>query len=295
MSAPLHAAPQVSLAAVNAADAAFNGKYQDAGALAEQSGDPVAVKLVEFIYLRNNWKEAGYSRIMAFLNAAPQWPLSETLLRRAEQSLYFGNASAQTVLNHFENRKPLSPEGTLALARAQLATGNADAARRSVRRVWLDETLDQAMESRISSEFGSLISGDDRKARMWRLVYKQETNAAIRASKLLSSDYQAAAKAAQALIRGGGGADKLYQSLSSAMKSSNLASAMRWPAITARPARRRRRRRSCSPFRPIMRSSATAKPGGSNAASSLACCSIPASPAPRRPPISSREHMVSDR
>jgi soluble lytic murein transglycosylase len=218
ISASVLAAPQVSGAAVNAADAAFNGKYQDAGAFAEQSGDPVAVKLIELIYLRNNWKEAGYSRIMAYLNAAPQWPLSETLLRRAEQSLYVGKASAQTVLNHFEKRKPLTPEGTLALARAQLATGNTDAARRSIRSVWLNETLDQATESRIASEFGSLISGDDRKARMWRLIYKQETNAAIRASKSLSSDYQAAAKAAQALIRDGAGAEKQYQSLSSAMK-----------------------------------------------------------------------------
>jgi len=218
ISPPAFAAPQVSQAAVNAADAAFNGKYQDAGALAQQSGDPVAVKLVELIYLRNNWKEAGYSRIMAFLNAAPQWPLSETLLRRAEQSLYIGRASAQTVLNHFEKRTPLTPEGALALARAQLETGNTDAARRSVRRVWLNETLDPATEKQISDEFGSLISGDDRKARMWRLVYKQETNAAIRSSKSLGSDYQAAAKVAQALIRGGGGAEKQYQSLSSAMK-----------------------------------------------------------------------------
>ena len=218
ISAPVLAAPQVSRAAANAADAAFNGKYQDASAFAAQSGDPVAVKLVELIYLRNNWKEAGYSRIMAFLDAAPQWPLSETLLKRAEQSLYIGRTSAQTVLNHFEKRKPLTPEGTLALARAQLETGNADAARRSVRRVWLNETLDQATESRISSEFGALISSDDRKARMWRLVYKQETGAAIRASKSLPSDYQAAAKVAQILIRGGGGAEKQYQSLSSAMK-----------------------------------------------------------------------------
>ncbi len=218
MSVPVLAAPDVSRAAVNAAEAAFNGKYQDAGTYAEQSGDPAAVKLVELIYLRDNWKEAGYSRIMAFLDAAPRWPMSETLLKRAEQNLYIGRASTQTVLTHFEKRKPVTPEGTLALARAQLATGNADAARRAVRRVWLNETLDAAMEKQITGEFGSLISTDDRKARMWRLVYKQETNAAIRASKSLSGDFQAAAKVAQALIRGAGGAEKQYQSLSGAMK-----------------------------------------------------------------------------
>lgn len=218
LSTPVLAAPQVSRTAVNAADAAFNGKYGDAGSFAQQSGDPAAAKLVELIYLRNNWKEAGYSRIMAFLNAAPQWPLSETLLKRAEQSLYVNGASAETVLAHFEKRKPLTAEGQLALTRAQLATGNTEAARRTLRRVWLNETLDAATEKQITSEFGSLITSDDRKARMWRLVYKQETNSAIRVSKSLSSDHQAAAKAAQALIRGVAGAEKQYQSLSSAMK-----------------------------------------------------------------------------
>jgi soluble lytic murein transglycosylase len=218
MSEPVLAAPQVSRTAVSAADAAFNGKYGDAGALAEQSGDPAAAKLVELIYLRHHWKDAGYQRVMAFINAAPQWPLAETLLKRAEQSLYANKASTQTILAHFEKRKPLTAEGMLALARAQLDSGNADAARRSVKRVWLGEMLDPAMERQITNEFGSLITGDDRKARMWRLVYKQETNAAIRMSKSLSGDYQKAAKVAQALIRGVGGAEKQYQSLSSSMK-----------------------------------------------------------------------------
>ena len=212
------AAPQVSRTAVLAADAAFKGNYGEAGALAERSGDPAAVKLVELIYLRHHWKEAGYGRVMAFLNASPRWPLAETLLKRAEQSLYANRASTDVVIAHFEKRKPLTSEGTLALARAQLASGNTDAARRSVRRVWLNETLDPAMERQISSEFGSLITSDDRKARMWRLVYKQETNAAIRMSKSLPSEYQSAAKVAQALIRGVGGAEKQYQSLSGAMK-----------------------------------------------------------------------------
>jgi soluble lytic murein transglycosylase len=218
MSEPVFAAPEVSKTAVSAADAAFKGNYADAGALAQRSGDQAAAKLVELIYLYNNWKEAGYKRIMAFLDAAPQWPMSETLLKRAEQALYVGRAPTATVLAHFADHTPLTVEGTLALARAELESGNQDAARRSVERVWLNETLDPASERQIENEFGSLITSDDRKARMWNLVYKQETNGAIRNAKSLSRDYQAAAKAAQALIQGVGGAEKNYQSLSNAMK-----------------------------------------------------------------------------
>ena len=43
---------------------------------------------VELLYLRDHWDDAGYGRIMNFLDAAPKWPLAETLMKRAEQSLY---------------------------------------------------------------------------------------------------------------------------------------------------------------------------------------------------------------
>jgi soluble lytic murein transglycosylase len=216
--APVFAAPQVSSKAVAAASAAFKGRYSEAGTLAEQSGDPAAVKLVELIYLRDNWKNAGYARIMKFIGNARQWPLTETLLKRAEYSLFFDNASAQTILNHFADRKPLTPEGQFALARARLASGDEKAARSIVSRVWTNEVFDQATESRAASEFASLLSTGDRKGRLWLLVYKQETNAAIRAAKSLPREYQAAARAAQALIRGTGGAEKAYTTLPAAMR-----------------------------------------------------------------------------
>ena len=212
------AAAAVNSKAVAAVSAAFKGRYSEAGALAEQSGDPAAVKLVELIYLRNNWKEAGYTRIMAFINNAKQWPLNETLLKRAEHAMFFGNVSAQTILNHFANRTPLTPEGQFALARARLASGDREAARSIVSRTWTKVMFDQATESRAASEFGSLLSASDRHNRVWLMIYKQETNAAIRNAKSLSADYQAAARAAQALIRGTAGAEKAYNTLPSAMR-----------------------------------------------------------------------------
>ncbi len=45
---------------------------------------------------------------------------------------------------------------------------------------------------------------------MWRMVYAQETNAAIRNSKRLGGDYQNAAKVAQELLRNVAGAEKKY-------------------------------------------------------------------------------------
>ena len=212
------AAKEAKSPAVHAIELALKGEFSDAGPLAQRSGDEAAIKLVELLYLRDHWQDAGYSRIMDFLTAAPKWPLAETLMKRAEQTLYANRESADRILSHFGKRKPLSIEGKLALARANIATGNKQAARDLVKDVWGDATLDVGFEKSIASEFGSLLSADDHKRRMWRLVYAQESNAAIRNSKRLGGDYQNAAKVAQGLLRGVAGADKQYGKLPSAMR-----------------------------------------------------------------------------
>src|SRR5260221_2489378 len=213
------AEPQVSGLAVQAVKLALAGKFEDAGALAVRSKDEAAIKLVELIYLRDHPKEAGYGRIMEFLNSAPGWPLVESLNKRAERTLWSNNEPSIVVPAHSASRKPVTPEGTLALARAKLATGDRQAADRLVKSVWSDPDIDAKLEAQAASEFKSLLSLDDYKARMERLIYAQEPNAAIRDSKRLGSDYQAAAKVAQALINGSSGADKQVGKLSAAMKS----------------------------------------------------------------------------
>lgn len=211
-------ANEPSRTAISAVDAAFKGQLSEAQGLAERSGDPAAIKMVELIYLRDKGKLAGYQRIMRFLDEAPNWPLTETLVRRAEQALYLNREAPATVLAHFAERKPQTSEGMLALARANLATGNQAAARQWLTKAWERPQLDAATETLALNEFGSLITANDHKRRVAALIYAQETNAAIRAAKRLPRDYQAAAQTAQALIKNAAGSEKKYAGLSSAMK-----------------------------------------------------------------------------
>ena len=212
------AAPKVSNLAVQAAKAAFAGDYVSAGSLAQRSDDPAAIKLVELIYLRDKPNEAGYARIMAFLDAAPNWPLSESLLKRAERSLYANDEPASLVLEHFGKRQPTTAEGSLAYARALLATGDREGARKYLLRAYLNAEIEANLEKKIVDEFGKMLTERDHERRMWQLVYAQESNAAIRASKRLSGSYQKAAAVAQDLLRGKAGAEKSYAKLPAAMR-----------------------------------------------------------------------------
>ena len=213
-----YAEPKVSSDAIQAARLALKKDFTGAGQAAARARDPAAQKLVELLYLREHPNDAGYGRIMAFLDAAPNWPLTDSLLKRAERSLYVNNEPASLILQHFGKRKPTTPEGSLALARALLANGDKDTARKFVQRVWHDADIDASLENAVMKEFGNLLSDSDHEKRLWRLVYAQETNAAIRASKRLSRDYQKAASVAQLLIRRSGGADKKYAALPKSMR-----------------------------------------------------------------------------
>ena len=205
--------------AVEALRKAVAGDYLTAGDLAKQSGDQAAVKFVELLYLRDHGPEAGYARIMAFVDAAPNWPLAETLMKRAEKALYDNKESAAAITTHFKSRKALTPYGSLALARAAYGSADAESGKAMLRNAWGSADIDAELEKNIVAEFSNTLSPDDHKYRFSRLIYAQETNAAIRqARNHLNGDYQNAAKVAQALIDFRSGADRQYAALPAAMR-----------------------------------------------------------------------------
>ena len=219
LAAPVVAEPQVSSRAIQATRMALSGNFMEAGPLADITRDEAAIKLIELFYLRDHPKEAGYSRIMDFLAAAPKWPLADALLKRAERTLYSNNEPTPLIMNHFLNRSPVTAEGALALARARLASGDRPGAVKMLQLAWNNAEIEPELEKAITQEFKPQLGAGDYKSRMWRLIFAQETNAAIRASKRLDKDHQRAANVAQELIRGVRGADKQYARLSPAMRS----------------------------------------------------------------------------
>lgn len=213
-----HSGPRVTSLAVYAVELGFKGDFIRAGHVARRSADAAAVNLVELLYLRDRPNEAGYQRIMAYLDAAPNWPLTEGLLKRAERSLYVNNGPRELVLGHFRKRPPTTAQGSLAYARALLAVGDSNAARGYVRNAYYNPDIPPELEKQIVTEFDKLLTGEDHQHRMWRLVYANESNAAMRASKRLPEDYQKAAAVAQELLRFKAGADKQYAKLPPGMR-----------------------------------------------------------------------------
>jgi soluble lytic murein transglycosylase len=205
--------------AVAAVKEALRGNFQDAGAFAARSGDDAAIKLVELLYLKDHGQNVGFQRIRDFQAAAPKWPLSETMKKRAEQALLLNPESPSIVIDYFANSETLTAEGHAALARALFQNGQSDAGQAALRQAWMRTDMEADSERRIASEFSNQLSASDHKARLGRLIYAQQPGAALRHAKRLGADQQRVAKVAQALLSGAGGAEKAYLGLPQALRN----------------------------------------------------------------------------
>jgi soluble lytic murein transglycosylase len=205
-------------AALSAVKTALQGDFDGAARIARDSGNRPAIKLVELLYLKDKEEKAGFSRIAKFLSDSPNWPLSETLAKKAEIALFEEGRPTSDALNFFAARDPLTPEGNAALADAHFKSGRDAEGRKHLLRAWFDADLGAANEKKLLARHGGKLSQKDQANRMWRLILAQSPLSAIRNAKRLGGNYPAAAEAAHYLLGGAAGAESKYNALPTSMR-----------------------------------------------------------------------------
>jgi peptidoglycan lytic transglycosylase len=164
--------------------------------------DPVARKLAEWLILRSDNNNATVERYRAFITANPSWPSQAFLRRRLEAALWDDHRDDAAVSSWFENESPISAKGRFALAKALLARGDRANAERLVREAWRGDPMSEDTENTALDMFGAVLSAGDQKARMDKLLYTTENEAAaMRAAKRLGAGYMALAKARLASVK----------------------------------------------------------------------------------------------
>ena len=112
------------------------------------------------------------------------WPGLGVLRANSERALARENPPAADVLAAFGNSRPETPEGTIALARADVENGNTAAAATLLRALWSTERLDKEGEDKVLAEFPTLLSTTDHRQRMEMLLYRGKLDQAGRFSDL---------------------------------------------------------------------------------------------------------------
>jgi soluble lytic murein transglycosylase len=210
-------ADQAALA--NVIELVRNRKSADAGEAAGAISDPVARKLAEWVYLRSENNGASVERYKAFVTQNPSWPSQTFMRRRAEAALWDDKRDESTIIGYFQDERPLSGKGKLALAKAHLARGDRAGAERLVRDAWRSDQMSGDTESAALDLFGSLLTGGDHKARMDLMLYGTDHDAGMRAAKRLGGGYVLLARARTAVMKRSDGAKSLLESVPADLRS----------------------------------------------------------------------------
>jgi soluble lytic murein transglycosylase len=101
----------------------------------------------------------------------------------AERAIGSAGLSPQAVVAAFNGVEPKSQRGKYTLARAYLALGQKDKARKLVVPLWRNARISRSMERAISKRFSTILTRADHKHRMDAALYREHTNTALRVAK----------------------------------------------------------------------------------------------------------------
>jgi soluble lytic murein transglycosylase len=172
---------------------ADTGDYAGARALAAATPDRLLDKMITWLEL-SRWRGGSFEAASSFLSQNPDWPAQGALKLRAEEWLVL-NPSHATVLAWFDKNPPTSREGRIRLANAYRGTGREADAVGLLRRVWIEDNFGAAEEKTFLTAYGALLEPKDDWARLDRLLWRNQTDAAKRQMMRVDLGHRALADA----------------------------------------------------------------------------------------------------
>jgi soluble lytic murein transglycosylase len=182
-----------------ALSAAAAGRFAEAESFAA-AADPLAAKIVLWMRLSNRTTPASAAELVAFLAENPDWPLPETMTRRAEAALSAEPDDA-LALRHFARSPARTLGGALRHAEALERAGRTADARAAARRGWTETAGDAFAEEALLPRFGPALTEEDHWRRFDRLAFARDFAGAARAAAQLTGARAAAAGYRLALAR----------------------------------------------------------------------------------------------
>lgn len=186
---------------------------------AAEVSDPAGKLILEWLAIRFAPHEVGLARIEAFGRANPDWPAQNQLRRRAEEAFVSERKPAAAVRAFFASQPPQTPAGKFAMAEAMRDEGRTEEAVALVKQIWMDEDIGRAVEQRITSSFPGVLTTQDHRNRMERLLFKERWSEALRVAAMAGADYVKLAMARVAVGREAANAQKLVDGVPPALRN----------------------------------------------------------------------------
>ena len=195
MTAPAQAGDGVDPAALAAVAAARAGNWKQAYAEAAHSTDAMALPVVRWLDFTGGGAggDGRFADIAAFIARHPDWPLQNTLERRAEAAL--ATESDATAAAWFKDHPPISGPGKARAAEILLAGAHIAEGTEALRAAWIDGDFSADDEKKLLARYGWLLRPQDQQQRLERLLWDGQDAAARRMLPLVSADDRKLAEA----------------------------------------------------------------------------------------------------
>jgi len=209
--------------------AAKNDDHAKALRLAAGASNKLVTKVVRWkVYVDAN-SGASFSDISGFLRENPSWPQPVTLQRRAEEAIGSGT-SADLLLSWFSSFPPQTVDGKVAYGQALMDRGQQDKGLTALREAWINGNFGVLQERQFLVKHGDSLREKDHEARLVRLLWDRQHEAAQRLILRVDMSYRVYAQARIALQSDSAGASAAVDAVpeSLADESGLLYDRVRW-------------------------------------------------------------------
>lgn len=172
-----------------AAEAASRGDWAGARAAAAGLRDPVAARLIEWAYLLDRASGASFAEIADFLTKYPDWPAHDTLVARAEAAMP-PTMDPHAAIAWFAEHPPQTGIGKVRLGEALIASGSPERGRAIIREAWAGNSFEPEQEIYVAAQHADALTPEAERARLNRLLAREEIAAARRELPRVGPDQQ---------------------------------------------------------------------------------------------------------
>ena len=152
-------------------------RFSEAEQLAMRSKNWMLAKLVRWMTYASPRSGASFEEITSFIDSSPDWPLMAMIQRRAEEAIS-PTTPPERVLAWFQNRRPMTSDGSMALAKALMGSGQTERAAIVARHSWIEDGYGSMQERQFLAQFSDLLKPGDHWLRLNRLLWDRQSSPA---------------------------------------------------------------------------------------------------------------------
>ena len=180
--------------------AADDDRHDDALRIAAGAKDRLPAKIIRWMKLQAPLG-GSFEEIAAFTREHPDWPGQLALRRAAEAAMAESSLSPGAIMHWFRQYPPLSNDGFMRYADTLLLNGEREKGLALIRQRWVDTNFGNGEEQDFLFRFQDHLRRQDHVARVDRLLWDRQEDAAKRMLPLVESGWGALIEARMGLAR----------------------------------------------------------------------------------------------